>query len=112
MEFSRRRSRAEWRSCILSSSSAELGAREAASSFHNMLLQPPTTDGVPVVEKMKGAKREVNNNTENETSESRLRRGVKGGVGADMAARSYRFVKSSPGHWDYQQPGSTDTDLF
>ena len=59
-----------------------------------------------MVEKMKGAKREVNNNTENETSESRLRRG------ADMAARSYRFVKSSPGHWDYQQPGSTDTDLF
>ena len=87
MEFSRRRSRAEWRSCILSSSSAaELGAREAASSFHNMLLQPPTTDGAAVVEKMKGTKREVNNNTENETSESRLRRGVKGGVGADGSA--------------------------
>ena len=33
-----------------------------------MLLQPPTNDGVnATVEKVKGMKREVNNNTERET---------------------------------------------
>ena len=60
-------------SCILSSE-ASRGCHRLNLTFGNMLLQPPTTDGVnaaAVVEKMKGMKREVNNNTENETKEIR-----------------------------------------
>ena len=61
-------------SCILSSSAAEAATHRLNLTFANMLLQPPSNDGVnaaAVVEKMKGVKREVNNNTENETNESR-----------------------------------------
>ena len=75
-----------------------------------MLLQPPTTDhATNVVEKMKEVNREVNNNTENSTSESRFR--GKGGEVRD-GGRSYRFVKSSSGHRDYQHTRATDTNLF
>jgi len=78
-----------------------------------MLLQPPTSDGVNaagVVEKMKGVAREVNNNTEKETTE------IRGDVGAlrvvgRVGSATMRVTFSKEGLASYRSEDETEVLL-
>jgi len=76
-----------------------------------MLLQPPTNDGVNVVEKMREVKREVNNNTESETNESRGDVGALRVVGKGEQGPAMRVTFSKEGLATYRGEDETEALL-